>query len=124
MRRLPPRSTRTDTLFPYTTLFRSVVAAEVGDRKLPEDVVEHGCRHLDGVVAVHHARGFETRESVGLDVLFKRHAVLQADRDGDGEVVHQAAEGGAFLVHVDEDLADRAVLVFADRKSTRLTSSH
>src|SRR3546814_2555537 len=94
MLRRPPRSTRTDTLLPYTTLFRS-------------------CRHLDGVVAVHHARGFETRESVGLDVLFKRHAVLQADRDGDGEVVHQAAEGGAFLVHVDEDLADRAVLVFA-----------
>src|SRR3546814_6760379 len=25
MRRPPPRSTRTDTLFPYTTLFRSVV---------------------------------------------------------------------------------------------------
>src|SRR3546814_17723724 len=25
MKRLPPRSTRTDTLFPYTTLFRSVV---------------------------------------------------------------------------------------------------
>src|SRR3546814_16405150 len=27
MRRRPPRSTRTDTLFPYTTLFRSVHAA-------------------------------------------------------------------------------------------------
>src|SRR3546814_4362514 len=27
MRRRPPRSTRTDTLFPYTTLFRSVQAA-------------------------------------------------------------------------------------------------
>src|SRR3546814_6441363 len=26
MLRLPPRSTRTDTLFPYTTLFRSVLA--------------------------------------------------------------------------------------------------
>src|SRR3546814_14174816 len=26
MRRRPPRSTRTDTLFPYTTLFRSVGA--------------------------------------------------------------------------------------------------
>src|SRR3546814_11322952 len=25
MIRLPPRSTRTDTLFPYTTLFRSIV---------------------------------------------------------------------------------------------------
>src|SRR3546814_10754589 len=28
MIRLPPRSTRTDTLFPYTTLFRSPYAAE------------------------------------------------------------------------------------------------
>src|SRR3546814_7099102 len=27
MRRRPPRSTRTDTLFPYTTLFRSVLDA-------------------------------------------------------------------------------------------------
>src|SRR3546814_8459078 len=30
MIRLPPRSTRTDTLFPYTTLFRSVVVELVG----------------------------------------------------------------------------------------------
>src|SRR3546814_7122275 len=29
MIRRPPRSTRTDTLFPYTTLFRSAVAAHV-----------------------------------------------------------------------------------------------
>src|SRR3546814_8118751 len=28
MRRRPPRSTRTDTLFPYTTLFRSFVVLE------------------------------------------------------------------------------------------------
>src|SRR3546814_8758670 len=27
MRRRPPRSTRTDTLFPYTTLFRSLMVA-------------------------------------------------------------------------------------------------
>src|SRR3546814_2174716 len=30
MRRRPPRSTRTDTLFPYTTLFRSGAAELVG----------------------------------------------------------------------------------------------
>src|SRR3546814_18491208 len=29
MIRRPPRSTRTDTLFPYTTLFRSVCEAEI-----------------------------------------------------------------------------------------------
>src|SRR3546814_2946426 len=30
MIRRPPRSTRTDTLFPYTTLFRSAVSGGVG----------------------------------------------------------------------------------------------
>src|SRR3546814_10517278 len=32
MIRRPPRSTRTDTLFPYTTLFRSLVVAPDRDR--------------------------------------------------------------------------------------------
>src|SRR3546814_17810846 len=31
MTRRPPRATRTDTLFPYTTLFRSVHAVVTGD---------------------------------------------------------------------------------------------
>src|SRR3546814_4174200 len=34
MRRRPPRSTRTDTLFPYTTLFRSLTAAVVAVQPL------------------------------------------------------------------------------------------
>src|SRR3546814_7132760 len=32
MLRRPPRSTRTDTLFPYTTLFRSRICARLADR--------------------------------------------------------------------------------------------
>src|SRR3546814_2791232 len=44
MIRRPPRSTRTDTLFPYTTLFRSVGARDLhqleGDRQLA------GRRHM------------------------------------------------------------------------------
>src|SRR3546814_16768917 len=36
MIRRPPRSTRTDTLFPYTTLFRSVLLGEGGDLPVPE----------------------------------------------------------------------------------------
>src|SRR3546814_20171038 len=32
MLRRPPRSTRTDTLFPHTTLFRSLLAQKFGDR--------------------------------------------------------------------------------------------
>src|SRR3546814_12483179 len=34
MIRRPPRSTRTDTLFPYTTLFRSATAAQLADVRL------------------------------------------------------------------------------------------
>src|SRR3546814_13844780 len=33
MIRRPPRSTRTDTLFPYTTLFRSVFGRKAGTRE-------------------------------------------------------------------------------------------
>src|SRR3546814_17567084 len=35
MRRPPPRSTRTDTLFPYTTLFRSAEVAGCAERIWP-----------------------------------------------------------------------------------------
>src|SRR3546814_7818606 len=38
MIRRPPRSTRTDTLFPYTTLFRSGIRI-VGDNPLDEEVL-------------------------------------------------------------------------------------
>src|SRR3546814_7468155 len=45
MIRLPPRSTRTDTLFPYTTLFRS---ADEGDRSSALHVVGQRIRrHRD-----------------------------------------------------------------------------
>src|SRR3546814_3128507 len=37
MRRRPPRSTRTDTLFPYTTLFRSSITVSAHSRmEMPE----------------------------------------------------------------------------------------
>src|SRR3546814_2880900 len=38
MIRRPPRSTRTDTLFPYTTLFRSDGPADRGCRRLQQRV--------------------------------------------------------------------------------------
>src|SRR3546814_18080181 len=40
MIRRPPRSTRTDTLFPYTTLFRSYRLHEVGGLQLHEAQVD------------------------------------------------------------------------------------
>src|SRR3546814_14178461 len=57
MIRLPPRSTRTDTLFPYTTLFRSVRPVAVRSRH--QDRVRDS-RHRAGDdvrdISVHRAR--------------------------------------------------------------------
>ena len=39
--------------------------------------------------------------------------MLQAERDGDGETVHQAPEGCALAVHIDEDFAELTVFVLA-----------
>src|SRR3546814_19525664 len=47
MIRRPPRSTRTDTLFPYTTLCRSHVEI-AGDRLAPADAAGDEHRHLGG----------------------------------------------------------------------------
>src|SRR3546814_3165148 len=49
MIRRPPRSTRTDTLFPYTTLFRSI----------PGGGVEGGLRELDRRDVRHGVGGFD-----------------------------------------------------------------
>src|SRR3546814_4718916 len=44
MRRRPPRSTRTDTLFPYTTLFRSRSAPRTRNTPPPRPVPQAGTR--------------------------------------------------------------------------------
>src|SRR3546814_10006019 len=56
MIRRPPRSTRTDTLFPYTTLVRSAAVKSAGRNHRHLDRIEHlrqqqGGRHRTGVAA-------------------------------------------------------------------------
>src|SRR3546814_17210306 len=58
MIRRPPRSTRTDTLFPYTTLFRSVVVLAL-HRALGPEVLEVGVRVDKELVAPEEVDGIE-----------------------------------------------------------------
>src|SRR3546814_20095004 len=97
MNRRPPRPTRTDTLFPYTTLFRSLVVEEL-QRLRPADA---------GPEARRLARRAEMADAV--------EAQVEAGGDRPGQLGIQV--GGDMLV----DLADEAQ---GDRKSTRLNSSH
>src|SRR3546814_2832550 len=45
MIRRPPRSTRTDTLFPYTTLFRSLLLGESSKRRQPSLKLNYLSQH-------------------------------------------------------------------------------
>src|SRR3546814_17136187 len=97
----PPRSTRTDTLFPHTTLFRSLHAGRVEHRhrRVEEGelaLMRHGRRLGDMVVA-----GDRQHPAPGR---------------GPGEV--------GVLEHVAGAVDAGALAVPADRKSTRLNSSH
>src|SRR3546814_19756133 len=99
MIRRPPRSTRTDSLFPYTTLFRSGMVQ--GGEVHPELVRAPGFER-----DVEQARGL-----VRLQRVVVRHAVAATLDDGELPVVPAVT-------------ADRRVDGPADRKSTRLNSSH
>src|SRR3546814_12858233 len=95
----PPRSTRTDTLFPYTTLFRSDrqhlgAGAQLHDREqVGEVVAKHVASDADRVLAAADA--------------FERHR-HRLDRRQDADV--QAL--GVMVIRI------------LDRKSTRLKFSH
>src|SRR3546814_2852742 len=65
MIRRPPRSTRTDTLFPYTTLFRSVYVLHEPCRHFVRFVHSHftcSGRHCRGVVASRQLRTYRRSE--------------------------------------------------------------
>src|SRR3546814_20084430 len=87
MIRRPPRSTRTDTLFPYTTLFRSIlgVAAErpfVADAVI--DVIHRRTPELE--IGVPEIFGVARRRHVGIGRRPARRERLRLVRDHDRHV--------------------------------------
>src|SRR3546814_10279827 len=69
MIRRPPRSTRTDTLFPYTTLFRSVGGAQ---RRSVVDAVAHETDHMAVGFQEAHDALLVRRRQLGEDVVALR----------------------------------------------------
>src|SRR3546814_4939919 len=112
MIRRPPRSTRTDTLFPYTTLFRSQspdAAAVQFDHVAVLDAAE------SAMVGAHR------QHVAGLQRVNAAHPL-----DAAGDVVRHV--GGVVVlleIAVDPEAdADVVRVRNLDRKSTRLNSSH
>src|SRR3546814_11493332 len=101
MKRRPPGHTRTDTLFPYTTLFRSVHEAVVSPAAAENVLAEQAGRARFGERLV---------EAFGRDHIF----AAQED----------VAGGRLDRVRGDDHRLDHLVRRALDRKSTRLNSSH
>src|SRR3546814_14017751 len=97
MIRRPPRSTRTDTLFPYTTLFRSVAGGADGVAEARPDVGDCRGGAGDGGDEVEAGERERDREQ------------RVTGREQEEEAHHRAGD---------------AVRNRLDRKSTRLNSSH
>src|SRR3546814_2820097 len=103
MLRRPPRSTRTDTLFPYTTLFRSQVAVE---RRLG-----------GGLFLVTRLRLLEVDEELKLvlqDARGQRHGILRRYRAVGLQLHRQLVVVG--------DLADAGVLHRSEEHTSELQS--
>src|SRR3546814_13006750 len=66
MQRLPPITTRTDTLLPYTTLFRSPRRARRQDRTQPHHSRQVGTTRRPGVQEALSGRSARTNPAVGL----------------------------------------------------------
>src|SRR3546814_10605169 len=127
MIRRPPRSTRTDTLFPYTTLFRSPrpgMAAQLCN----------GFEHTDHAAAGSGLAGRQlaaTRIN-GQGAVYGAATLANQIRGTATPAELQSLElqifhYGVIVVELDEIHIRRAasrLLVHGDRKSTRLNSSH
>src|SRR3546814_6979875 len=72
MIRRPPRSTRTDTLFPYTTLFRSRQARRLVDGDHVVVAIEHGGAQGHGVTFGNRLCGHPRGPALGGGVSTKR----------------------------------------------------
>src|SRR3546814_1773226 len=108
MIRRPPRSTRTDTLFPYTTLFRSHLA-----------MTHVVAAHYLAVAALAIAPFFRARRVGGVKFGLADLAVLAGLHRREAFVMAFRQIGGPFLLHcltvtVTFRLGDRAIIVGDD----------
>ena len=99
---------------------RFLVALDELAAQPAEDVIGDAGGVADVGVLGETAR-LEALVSEFLDQTFERHAVLQGDGGQRADRVHQAADGAAFLGHVNEELAGLAIFEEADGDITFVT---
>src|SRR3546814_14734062 len=113
MIRRPPRATRTDTLFPYTTLFRALVVHALEHAATAERFL----RELWRVLAPGGSIVMVVPNRAGIWVHMETTPFGHGAPFGKNQLRRMLADA---LFEVDH----RQTLLAVDRKSTRLNSSH
>src|SRR3546814_3020171 len=123
MIRRPPRSTRTDTLFPYTTLFRPICSPPWTES--PHALVAGVEQPLGHGQADVHLERVGRPVDGARTIQFERDRLRQQLRAEAGTADRR---GGITALFLPQDAQHRhglfAIAPPADRKSTRLNSSH
>src|SRR3546814_1340297 len=124
MIRRPPRSTRTDTLFPYTTLFRSLLGCcDVVIATANSTIGMGGPAMIEGG-----GLGVFRPEEVGPMSVQVPNGVVDIAVADEAEAVAAAKKYLSYFQGpvADWDCADQRLLrrAIPERKSTRLNSSH
>src|SRR3546814_19019386 len=119
MIRRPPRSTRTDTLFPYTTLFRSRLLLRLACLCLPLGQ-QVGVLAADDAPVQVHVDVAAAQQNHGRPPLDLALAQQRGDADRRAALDDLALLG----VGVADGAGDLRLVHQEDRKSTRLNSSH
>src|SRR3546814_9931839 len=130
MIRRPPRSTRTDTLFPYTTLFRSGRPSEHDAAIGP--AIQGGTEdHVDiaAVMGERQAEAFEPGDARLRRDVGRAAAIVGLAAFADphhGEIERMPVALALEVAEIAADLHDAGIGagLAEDRKSTRLNSSH
>src|SRR3546814_9796558 len=114
MRRRPPRSTRTDTLFPYPTLFRSALLMfSVGGMFS----LYEGLHKLGAPEPLSHPW-------IAVGVLVFAIIAESASMRAALQAVNKVRGSNSLWHWFSDSRQAELVVVFGDRQSTRLTSSH
>src|SRR3546814_4322093 len=116
MKRRPPRSTRTDTLFPYTTLFRYAQRAGAEDERRRRTLARINLQPLDRLELRPEDRGHQVVDAEGgVDEGLDRPRVR---RGGEGGGRRRIAGGcrraGRGAARIDGDIDQEARLALGD----------
>src|SRR3546814_13055030 len=108
MIRRPPRSTRTDTLFPYTTLFRSRRHRQFGADRV--DRLQIMAEHRGVIAPCRHLQRFRSAEGVAVAVAADPASAAQEARGALPQLRSPARI--AFRHHGQEELAEQCKLTY------------